>query len=82
MKTEGLLQCSQEPATSPCFQPHESNQFPNPYFSQIKFNIKLIFLYLRLGLASGLFEFPNKILYESVTSSCALHALTLLSSSV
>jgi hypothetical protein len=41
MEPEGSSPSSQEPATSPCPEPDESKSHPEPYFSNIRFNIIL-----------------------------------------
>jgi hypothetical protein len=57
MQPEGLLPCSQEPATGPSPDPDRSN----PISSR---SILILFTHLRLGLPSGLFPFgfPTNIL--------------------
>jgi hypothetical protein len=41
MEPEGLLSCSQEPATGSCPEPHKSCPHPRTYFLKIPFNIIL-----------------------------------------
>jgi hypothetical protein len=70
MEPDALLLCSQEPATGPYPEPHESSPQPHNHF--FKIHSKII-LHLRLGLPKGLFSsgLPTKIL------TCVLHALPI-----
>jgi len=73
MELEGLLPCSQDPATGPYHEPDASIlQHPTP-FPKIQ-SILILFSRLCLDLSCGLFPsgFPTKIVYAFLIS--AIHA--------
>jgi len=80
MEPEGSLPHSQQPATYPYHEPHQSSSCPPPRFLKICFNTILPSM---PGLLSGFFQpgFPTKILYASLLSprraTCPAHLILL-----
>jgi hypothetical protein len=82
METEGLLPHSQEPATCPDPEPHQSSPCPPPHPTSWR-SILILTSHLCLGLPSGLLPsgLPTKILYEPLPSpkraTCHAHLILL-----